>query len=52
LRKGYAASIYTPFDLSSKANVRRVFEIVRFTEMIPIVASVHDAMELLRTKRS
>ena len=34
------------------ANIRRVFEIVRFTEMIPIVASVHDAMELLRTKRS
>ena len=34
------------------ANIRRVFEIVRFTEMIPIVASVYDAMELLRTKRS
>jgi len=34
------------------ANIRRVFEIVRFTDMIAIVASVHDAMELLRTKRS
>jgi anti-sigma B factor antagonist len=34
------------------ANIRRVFELVRFTEMIPIVACIHDAVELLRTKRT
>ena len=33
-------------------NIRKVFEIVRFSEMIPLVVSVQDAVELLRVQRS
>ena len=32
-------------------HIRKVFEIVRFTEMIPIAASIRDAVELLRAKQ-
>jgi anti-anti-sigma factor len=32
-------------------NIRKIFEIVQFTAVIPMVASIREAVELLRAKR-